>query len=49
MIVPLKPPLEGISAERFLGLAQALSRKSKGTAKTGNPRHHQSRHTQYHG
>ncbi len=29
MIVPLKPPLEGITAERFLALALALSRASK--------------------
>ena len=29
MIVPLQPPLEGIAAGRFLGLAQALSRISK--------------------
>ena len=29
MIVPLQPPLEGVTAERFLALAQALSRASK--------------------
>ena len=29
MIVPLQPPLEGVTAERFLALAQALYRASK--------------------